>query len=106
LLDPEASQGTIPPPDPSGVPGEIEKVYAGPLSVVIASERYSLASRVARSPVRILSPPRASMDQILSAITALAREFGAKRAVAIAALDSILSVFVGGLAYRLLSLVL
>jgi hypothetical protein len=32
------------------------------------------------------------------------REFGAKRAVAVAAFDSLLEIFLGGLAYRVLSL--
>jgi len=42
----------------------------------------------------------------VATIAALAREFGAKRAVAIAVLDSVLAVLVGGLGYHLLTLVL
>jgi ferrous iron transport protein B len=40
----------------------------------------------------------------IATIAALAREFGAKRAIAVVALDSILAVLAGGLAYRFLSL--
>jgi ferrous iron transport protein B len=40
----------------------------------------------------------------VATMAALAREFGAKRAVAVAAFDSILAVFIGGPAYHLLSL--
>jgi len=42
----------------------------------------------------------------IATIAALAREFGAKRALAVAALDSVLAVFLGGVAYHLLSLVM
>lgn len=49
---------------------QIEDVHGEPSSVVITSERYSLASRLARSTVSITSPPRVDMDQRLSAITA------------------------------------
>jgi ferrous iron transport protein B len=49
---------------------QIEEVHGEPSSVIVASERYSLASRVARATVTVLSPPRVDMDQRLSAITA------------------------------------
>jgi ferrous iron transport protein B len=49
---------------------QIEEVHGEPSSVVMASERYSLASRVARNAVTVLSPARVDMDQRLSAITA------------------------------------
>jgi ferrous iron transport protein B len=39
----------------------------------------------------------------VATIAALAREFGAKRAAAVAVLDSILAILVGGLAYHILS---
>jgi Fe2+ transport system protein B len=42
----------------------------------------------------------------VATIAAMIREFGAKRAVAVAVLDSILAVLVGGLVYNLLSLIL
>jgi ferrous iron transport protein B len=42
----------------------------------------------------------------VATMAALAREFGVKRAVAVAAFDSILALLVGGLAYHLLSLAL
>jgi Fe2+ transport system protein B len=42
----------------------------------------------------------------VATIAALVREFGAKRAVGVSALDSILAVLVGGLVYHLLSLVI
>jgi ferrous iron transport protein B len=49
---------------------QLEEVHGEPSSVVIASERYSLASRLAKSTVKVQSPPRVDMDQRLSAITA------------------------------------
>jgi ferrous iron transport protein B len=49
---------------------EIEQVHGEPSSVVMASERYSLASRIARSSVRIISPPRVNMSQRVEAVTA------------------------------------
>ncbi|WP_455286422.1 nucleoside recognition domain-containing protein [[Eubacterium] cellulosolvens] len=42
----------------------------------------------------------------IATIAALAREFGTKRAAAVAALDSIVAVLVGGVAYHVLSLLL
>ena len=49
---------------------QIEQVHGEPSSVVMASERYSLASRIARTSVRIISPPRVDMSQRLDAVTA------------------------------------
>jgi ferrous iron transport protein B len=49
---------------------QIEQIHGEPSSVVMASERYSLASRIARTSVRIISPPRVDMSQILDAVTA------------------------------------
>jgi ferrous iron transport protein B len=40
----------------------------------------------------------------IATIAALVREFGAKRAIAVAAFDSLLAMFVGGIAYLILSL--
>jgi ferrous iron transport protein B len=49
---------------------QIEQIHGEPSSVVMASERYSLASRIARTSVRIISPPRVDMSQRLDAVTA------------------------------------
>lgn len=49
---------------------QIEQIHGEPSSVVMASERYSLASRIARASVRIISPPRVDMSQRLDAVTA------------------------------------
>jgi ferrous iron transport protein B len=49
---------------------QIEEVHGEPSSVVMASERYSLASRIAETSVRIVSPPRVSMSQRVDAVTA------------------------------------
>jgi ferrous iron transport protein B len=49
---------------------QIEQIHGEPSSVVMASERYSLASRIARTSVRIISPPRVDMSQRLEAVTA------------------------------------
>jgi ferrous iron transport protein B len=49
---------------------QIESVHGEPSSVVMASERYSLASRIAKNTVSIVSPPRVDMGQRLDEITA------------------------------------
>jgi ferrous iron transport protein B len=49
---------------------QIEQVHGEPSSVVMASERYSLASRIAGTSVRIISPPRVNMGQRADAVTA------------------------------------
>jgi ferrous iron transport protein B len=49
---------------------QIEQVHGEPSSVVMASERYSFASRIAGTSVRIISPPRVNMGQRLDAVTA------------------------------------
>lgn len=49
---------------------QIEQIHGEPSSVVMASERYSLASRIAGTSVRIISPPRVDMSQRLDAVTA------------------------------------
>jgi ferrous iron transport protein B len=49
---------------------QIEQVHGEPSSVVMASERYSLASRMARTSARIISPPRVNMSQRVDAVTA------------------------------------
>jgi len=48
----------------------IEKVHGEPSSIVIASERYGTASRIAREVTRIISPPRVTFEDRLSAVTA------------------------------------
>jgi ferrous iron transport protein B len=49
---------------------QIEQVHGEPSSVVMASERYSFASRIAGTSVRIISPPRVGVSQRLDAVTA------------------------------------
>jgi ferrous iron transport protein B len=48
----------------------LEEVHGEPSSVVIASERYTLAARVVENTLRVVSPPRVDINQRLSAITA------------------------------------
>jgi len=66
----EAENGSDIVSEAAGVAQQIEAVHGEPSSVVIASERYSLAARAARSAASIASPPRIDMNQRLSAITA------------------------------------
>jgi len=49
---------------------QIEKVHGEPSPVVMASERYGIASRIAREATRIISPPRVTFEERLSALTA------------------------------------
>ncbi|HEX69408.1 MAG TPA: ferrous iron transport protein B, partial [Candidatus Bathyarchaeota archaeon] len=48
---------------------EIEKIHGEPAHVVIASERYNLANRIAQEVTVIVSPPRLSLEEKLDAIT-------------------------------------
>jgi ferrous iron transport protein B len=50
--------------------GQIEKLHGEPSSVVIASERYGIASRMAKDVTRIVSPPQVTLEEKLSALTA------------------------------------
>ena len=49
---------------------QLEEVHGEPSSVVIASERYTLAGRAVEKTLRVVSPPKVHLDQKLSAITA------------------------------------
>jgi len=66
----EAEKGRAILSEAAEITEQIENVHGEPSSVVMASERYSLASQVARNTVTVLSPPRVDIDQRLSAITA------------------------------------
>ena len=48
---------------------ELEKIHGEPAHVVIASERYNLANRIAQKVTVIVSPPRLSFEEKLDAIT-------------------------------------
>ncbi|MEM3018374.1 MAG: ferrous iron transport protein B, partial [Candidatus Bathyarchaeia archaeon] len=49
--------------------GQIEEMHGEPSPVVIASERYGIASRIAREVTRIVSPPRTTLEMRLNALT-------------------------------------
>jgi len=48
---------------------ELEKIHGEPSPVILASERYSIASKIAREVTVIETPPRISLEQKLDAIT-------------------------------------
>jgi len=48
---------------------ELEKIHGEPPSIVLASERYSLASKIAKDATIIVTPPKISLEQKLDAIT-------------------------------------
>jgi len=49
---------------------EVEQEHGEPSMVVIASERYGIASRIAKEVTRIVSPPKVALEEKMSAITA------------------------------------
>ena len=49
---------------------QIEKVHGEPSSIVMASERYGIASSIARDSTSIITPPRVTLTDRLSALTA------------------------------------
>ena len=49
---------------------QIEKVHGEPSPIVIVSERYGIANRIAREVTRIISPPRVTLEERVSALTA------------------------------------
>jgi ferrous iron transport protein B len=49
--------------------GELEKIHGDPSPVVIASERYGLASKIAKTVTIVEAPPRISLEQKLDALT-------------------------------------
>ncbi|MGQ9639427.1 MAG: ferrous iron transport protein B [Candidatus Bathyarchaeia archaeon] len=48
----------------------IERMHGEPAPIVIASERYGMASHIAREVTKVLSPPRVTVEDRLSALTA------------------------------------
>ena len=50
---------------------QIEKVHGEPSSIVMASERYGIASSIARDSTSIITPPRVTLTDRLSALTCL-----------------------------------
>lgn len=48
---------------------ELEKMHGEPSPVILASERYSIASKIAKEVTVIETPPRVSLEQKLDAIT-------------------------------------
>ncbi|RLI22468.1 ferrous iron transport protein B [Candidatus Bathyarchaeota archaeon] len=52
-----------------GFASEIENIHGEPAHVVIASERYNLANRIAKEVTIIVSPPKLSFEEKLDAIT-------------------------------------
>ena len=48
---------------------EIENIHGEPAHVVIASERYNLANKIAKEVTIVVSPPRLSLEEKLDAIT-------------------------------------
>jgi len=48
---------------------ELEKIHGEPSTVVLASERYSIANRIAKEVTAIEAPPRISLEQRLDAVT-------------------------------------
>jgi len=48
---------------------EIEKIHGEPAHVVIASERYNIANRIAQDATVFVSPPKLSLEEKLDAIT-------------------------------------
>ena len=49
--------------------GELEKIHGEPSTVVIASERYAFASRIAKEVTMVEAPPRIDLEQKLDEIT-------------------------------------
>jgi len=49
---------------------ELEKIHGEPSTVVLASERYDIANKIAKEVTAIETPPRISLEQKLDAITA------------------------------------
>ncbi|MEM2463528.1 MAG: ferrous iron transport protein B [Candidatus Bathyarchaeia archaeon] len=48
---------------------ELEKIHGEPSPVILASERYSIASKIAKEVTIVETPPRISLEQKLDAIT-------------------------------------
>ncbi|MEM3577412.1 MAG: ferrous iron transport protein B [Candidatus Bathyarchaeia archaeon] len=76
------------------IASELEEIHGEPSPVVLASERYSLANKIAKETVIIESPPRISLEQKLDAITTH-KVLGYPILAAVAALIFTV-IFVGG----------
>jgi ferrous iron transport protein B len=76
------------------IAAELEKMHGEPSPVILASERYSLASKIAKETIIIESPPRISLEQKLDAITTH-KVLGYPILAAVAALI-FATIFVGG----------
>ena len=48
---------------------ELEKIHGEPSSVIIASERYAIANKIAKEVTIVEAPPRISLEQKLDAVT-------------------------------------
>lgn len=72
----------------------VEQLHSEPSSVVLASERYAIASRIARQVTKVVSPPQVTLADELSSITTH-RILGYPILVAVVAL-MFASVFVAG----------
>jgi len=73
---------------------ELEKIHGEPSPVVIASERYALANKIAKEVTIIEAPPRISLEQKLDAITTH-KIFGYPILLAIVA-SAFTLIFIGG----------
>ncbi len=73
---------------------ELEKIHGEPSPVVMASERYGLANKIAKEVTIVEAPPRISLEQKLDAITTH-KVFGYPILVAVVA-STFALIFVGG----------
>jgi len=73
---------------------ELEKIHGEPSPVVIASERYALANKIAKEVTIVEAPPRISLEQKLDAITTH-KIFGYPILLAIVA-SAFTLIFIGG----------
>jgi len=73
---------------------ELEKIHGEPSPVVMASERYGLANKIAKDVTIVEAPPRISLEQKLDAITTH-KVFGYPILVAVVA-STFALIFVGG----------
>jgi ferrous iron transport protein B len=73
----------------------IEKIHGEPAPIVIASERYGMASHIAREVTEVISPPKVTLEDRLSSLTAH-RILGYPILAAVATLMFTLIFIVGG----------
>lgn len=55
--------------DAEKLAGELEKIHGEPSPVIIASERYSLATKIAKAVTTVETPPKISLEQKIDALT-------------------------------------